>query len=126
MLHLPTQPPMVRCRGGHSPPPKRRCLVPLSDELGKLISRDTALLAKLGWEGLIRFRQGRGDLASLCTLRHPARRLLCQYKHRGAPVIVQTALWTTTQCNAAIARGPHKSSYEHLDFLCTEFTDMVN
>jgi hypothetical protein len=31
-------------------------------------------------------------------LRNPARRLLRQYKHRGAPVILRTALWTPKQC----------------------------
>jgi hypothetical protein len=56
-------------------------------------------------------RQGRGDISSLDKLRHPARRLLRQYKHRGAPVILRTVLWTPKQCADSINRGPHKSAH---------------
>jgi hypothetical protein len=96
------------------------------DELGKLIDRDLKLLNSLGWEALVSMRQSRGDISSLDKLRHPARRLLQQYKHRGAPIILRTAPWTPKQCADSINRGLHNSAYDHVDFLRTEFTAMVN
>ena len=117
----------MQIRGGtRSPPAKRRRLAPISDELGELIDRDLKLFKTFGWEAMIRLRQGRGDISSLHKLRHPARRLLRQYKHRGAPVILRTAPWTPEQNAASIHRGPHRSAHEHVDFLRSEFTEMVN
>ena len=110
-----------------SVPTKRpRELAPLPDDLGTLLERDTKLFAELGWSGFIRGRQARGDLSALSRLRHPARRLLRQYKFRGAPVVLHTAPWTPEQCDASMERGPHKSSYEHIEFLRAEFAEMVN
>jgi hypothetical protein len=38
-----------------------------------------------------------------------------------------TAPWTTPQqCADSITHGPHKSAYDHVDSLRTEFTAMVN
>lgn len=103
---------------------RRTGLVP--DSLGTLIARDLVIYNQCGWEALVTSRQARGDLANLDHLHHPARRLLRQYKHRGAPVIVHTQPWTGGRLHAALARGSHSSATSHVDFLRDEFTDMVN
>ena len=115
--------PRTSARSGE--PAKRRKLAnQLNSELGKFVVRDVALLRKLGWEAFIKQRQGRGDLTDLQKLKHPAKRLLKQYKH-GVPVILKTAAWTPDQIEAALQRGPHKSALEHAQFLWNEFGDMV-
>ena len=116
-----------RKRGSRvSEPAKRRKLAnQLNTELGKFVVRDVALLRQLGWEAFIKQRQGRGDLTDLRKLKHPAKRLLKQYKHKGVPVVLKTAAWTTEQIEAALTRGPHKSAIEHAEFLWDEFVNIV-
>ena len=60
----------------------------LPNELGKLISRYATPVAKLGWEDFLKHRRGRGNFSRLGAFQHPARRLLRQYKHQGAPVVL--------------------------------------
>ena len=62
----------------------------LPDNIGKYVVRDAKEVTRLGWTKFMRWRQGRGDFASLLEVKHPARRLLRQYKHRGAPVLLMT------------------------------------
>ena len=96
----------------------------LPADLGKCIRRDVDLLQKLGWERFVQSRRQRGDFASL-KFQHPAQRLLDHYKRRGAPVKLKTSPWSRSQLLQALKRGPHKSCYEHLDFLQEEFVDMI-
>ena len=70
-------------------------------------------------------QRGRGDFASLLEVKHPERRLLQQYKHRGAPVVLMTGEWSEGERLAALKMGPHKSSTKHAPFLCEEFALMV-
>ena len=37
----------------------------LSDDLGKIISRDVMIMTKLGWEYFVNQRRGRGEFVSL-------------------------------------------------------------
>ena len=78
-----------------------------------------------GWTEFVRRRRGRGEFADLSAVKHPARRLLRQYKHRGAPVILSAGRWTEEDRQAALARGPHRSAEEHAPFLRKEFASMV-
>eukprot|EP00985_Skeletonema_marinoi_P002332 scaffold977_cov149-Skeletonema_marinoi.AAC.1 len=96
-----------------------------SNELGELITRDVELLSRVGWRSFVKHRRGRGDFSSLDNVNHPARRLLMNLKHRGAPVKFTTPPWTTEQIDKAIRRGPHKSCNEYIDFLDEEFIDMI-
>ncbi len=57
---------------------------------------------------------------------HPARHLLCHYKHRSAPVKFSTPPWTRLQVQRTLSRGPHKSAYKYIDYLEEEFVDMIN
>ena len=95
-------------------------------DLGEFVARDVLLLRQLGWHGLVSRRRSRGDFASLDNVDHPARRLLHFYKHRGAPVRFSTPPWTRHQIERALLRGPHKSCNDYIDFLNTEFVDMIS
>jgi hypothetical protein len=70
-------------------------------------------------------KQGRGNLATLENITHPAKRLLRHIGVRGAPVVIQTAPWTAARKNAAVSRGLHKSAHEFQEFLREEMADMV-
>jgi hypothetical protein len=71
-------------------------------------------------------RQGRGDFASLENIHsHAPHHLNLQLKRHGAPVVLTTPPWTPAQHEAAMARGPHWSATEHLEFLQSEIADMV-
>jgi hypothetical protein len=98
------------------------------NEIGEFIDHDAKLLKLLGWQGLVQHRRPTGDFASLTNVHHPARcRLLQLYKHHGAPVKFATPPWTRRKVQRALCRGPHKSCYEHMDFLNEEFMiDMIN
>ena len=134
-----SSPPVVRSMPAHAkrtapspviePASKRTALQTaqeLPTELGEYIVRDVKLLQQLGWRRFIRQRRPVSDFASLDNVQHPAKRLLNFYKHRGAPVKFSTPPWTRRQVKRALARGPHKSSLEYLDFLREEFVDMIS
>ena len=95
-----------------------------TDNLGKLINDDVVLLSEVGWERFVKTKRGRGDLGKL-DKPHPANRLLHQYKVHGTPVRFSTPPWSAEQQLAAIARGPHPSCLNHIDFLQEEFVDMM-
>ena len=95
-------------------------------ELGELIQRDMALVERDGWDKFVRERRGRGDLAEVKELDHPARRLLRRYQTRGVPVVMHDGNWTGRQIKHALNRGPHMSALVHYDFLCEEFIEMIN
>ena len=100
----------------------------LLDDLGKLISRDATLVAKLGWEDFVNQHRGMGDFYRLGMDLHPAYRLLRllrQYKHRVAPVVLAEKKWTEGGRQAALARGLHRSAMEHAPFIRKEFASMV-
>ena len=95
-----------------------------TDNLGKLINDDVVLLSEVGWERFVKTKRGRGDLGKL-DKPHPANRLLHQYKVHGTPVRFSTPPWSAEQQLAAIARGPHPSCLNHIEFLQEEFVDMM-
>ena len=64
--------------------------VKLLDDIGKYVVLDVEEMTQLGWTEFMRRRWGRGDFSSLSEVEHPARRLLQQYKHCGAPVVLMT------------------------------------
>jgi len=99
----------------------------ISDELGELIHRDSALYASVGLSGLILQRRGRGDLTDLQNIKtHPAHRLLQQYRNRGAPVVLATPPWSRAQIRRAANRGAHTSAREHADFLRNDMASMIH
>ena len=97
----------------------------LTDDIGKYVVRIAKEVTRLGWTEFVRQLQGRGDFASLLEVKHPACRLLRQYKHRGAPVVLMTGKWSEGERQAALKRGQHRSATEHAPFLSKEFASMV-
>ena len=97
----------------------------LPDDIGKYAVRDAEEVMRLGWTDFVRRRRGRGYFASLLEVKHPARRLLRQYKHHSAPVVLMTGTWTEGERQAELKRGPHRSATEHAPFLRGEFSSMV-
>ena len=126
-----SSPPGARLPPPRTPPcsvptPKKMVKPPISGELGELIKRDTALLAKLGWTAFVKNRRQRSDFATLDNVHHDAQRLLKFYKARGAPVKMSTPAWTEKRISDALDRGPHQSCNDYHDFLGEEFADMIN
>ena len=95
-------------------------------ELGKLIERDSRLVQELGWEEFVRRRRQRGDLTEMENVDHPARSLLRRYHARGVPVVTHEGRWSEEKLRQAVKRGPHPSANLHLEFLFTEFLQMIN
>ena len=106
---------------------RQHLLKQVSPELGKLIQRDLNLLDKIGWQALLTTRVGRKDIGSLKASRtHPAHYLLHHFKYHGVPVTLSCPPWTIGQCDKAVQRGPHPSTFLYQDFLNEEFLDMIN
>ena len=99
--------------------------VKLPNDIGKYVARDAEEVTQLGWTEFVCWRQGRGYVASLSMVEHPVRRLLWQYKHRDAPVVLMIGECKEGERLADLAGGPHKSDIEHASFLREEFTSMV-
>ena len=90
-----------------------------------MITTDAQLLRELGWEKFVKAKRGRGDLGPL-NFKHPARRILQQYKKHGVPVQLSTPAWSKAKLEEKLRRGPHQSCHEYLEFLQEEFVDMIN
>lgn len=88
--------------------------------------RDQSLLLHTSFDNFVRERRGTSNLNHLSNLKHPAIPLLRYLATHGFPVQVTTPHWTTSQRDAAVQRGPHKSSLQHIDFLRDELADMVD
>ena len=119
----PSEPAAQRRRTTTLRPP---VAVEVSDDLGTYIRRDVKLLRNQGWRKFVKGRRKRGDFADVSTLPHPASRLLQHYKTHGAPVKFSTRPWKQYTLEHALARGPHRSCMEHIEFLHEEFIDMIN
>ena len=119
---MPTAPPST-------PPTKKARFIapaPVPQDLGKLVARDTKLLAKLGWKSFVASRRKRNDFNVLKDIKHPAARLLHHLDTNGVPVILKSTPWSVDKIEKALKRGPHRSSLEYIDFLEEEFVDMIN
>jgi len=110
------------------PPAKRQRTTAAAqlDRLGKNISRDTDLLNDYSLFDLLRSRRGQSNLTTLAGVDHPARPLLQHLSRSGFPVVLSTPPWTLEQRDHAVARGPHQSAHQFLDFLRDELADMVD
>ena len=97
----------------------------LPDDIRKYVTRDSKEVTRLGWTEFVRRQRGRGDFASLADVKHLEQRLLRQYKHCSAPVLLMSRSWTEGERQAALKGGPHRSATEHTLFLRTDFASMV-
>lgn len=74
----------------------------------------------------IRDTRGRGDLhPEIATIKHPAAHLLSRFQKVGTPAIISGSPWTPSKIEAALRRGPHKSSKNGIEFLRNEYADMI-
>ena len=125
MFVLPTPPNASSTTFSPSPAIAAPTISGLPKDLGKCIALDVALLKKLGWRRFVAARRTRKDLANMHGINHPAKRLLLAYKNQGVPVKVTTPPWSPERIRQAIARGPHRSCREHIEFLSEEFVSMI-
>lgn len=114
-------------KGKHSGSRARARARVMDDELGKLITQHTADFMDKNWRTFIKDIQGRGNLDPSPSVveKHPAGPLVKHLATNGVPVIMQTEPWSDAKIKATVARGPHKSCDEHLDFLRGEMLDFV-
>ena len=98
-----------------------------SDKLGKHIATHIDIVRAHGLDHLLQSLVGTGDWGDLhLTTAHAAHRLLRQYRSKGTPVTLADPPWSSQQLRSAIIRGPHKSSYEHIEFLREDMADMID
>ena len=106
----------------YKPDAKRAARVPrprqdlLPDNIGKYVVRDAKVVTRISWTEFVCRQRGRGFIF-LLEMKHPARRLLQQYKHRSAPVVLMTGEWSEGERLAALKRGLHQSVTKHAPFL---------
>jgi hypothetical protein len=70
----------------------------------------------------------RGDscLANTTLLPHSAAPILAALWSTGAPANLSSDQWTEAQRDAAAQHGPHKGTNEQIEFMRTEFFDMIS
>lgn len=120
----PITPSSFRSDLSHVPTPKSRT----PDRLGKFISlASTSLAEASSWYSFIAGQQAPSDLQPDITSRitHPAAPFLAQIAQHGVPILQDNPPWTRARLDAAISRGSHPSTLEHMDFLREEMADMV-
>jgi hypothetical protein len=94
--------------------------------LGTYIDRDVRLLREKGWDQFVQERRGLSDInVRANTLRHLAAPLLKHLRQQGAQAPMTTAPWSDKRLAATIARGPHKSAFNHVDFLGQELMEFI-
>ena len=92
--------------------------------IGKLALETAAAIQREGWQAYVDRVRGASNMASgVGALPHKAGRLLNHLRKRGAGVTMSTAPWSTAQCEAAMRRGPHKSSHGERVFVFEEILD---
>jgi hypothetical protein len=99
----------------------------LSDELGKCVAQAVELYQSTkNFEDFIHACQGPSDLQpDVGKLPHPAAALLDDYRINGVPYKTQADRWSQTFRDEALRRGAHRSAYQYLDFVRSEFADMI-
>jgi hypothetical protein len=94
--------------------------------LGKSALSSAVLLdSGLSFQELCVRHRGSSCLANASLLPHPAAPILSSLRSTGAPANLSSAQWTEVERDAAARRGPHKGTHEHIEFMRTEFHDMI-
>jgi hypothetical protein len=98
------------------------------EELQLLIARSTQQLqSSTSWSEFInKCKDPRGDLhPNVLHLPHRAAHLLNRLRSSGATVATSSAPWSLQRKLSALERGSHQSAKQHVDFLCSEFVDVI-
>ena len=78
------------------------------------------------FEDFIAQSRHRSDFNSQVShLDHPAATLLDDLRTEGAKASFKPPDWTPSEIKAALDRGPHRSAFDHADFVDSEFVDFV-
>jgi hypothetical protein len=121
----PSSPLTPRKRLKPLPPP-----VYSPGELGKLATRFSRRLARLGWARFYKsFRTPpfHSLATTLHSISHPAARLLHRLATHGVPAPSSDPPWLIARQDAAFQRGAHPSGARvHTHFLCQDMYDMVH
>jgi hypothetical protein len=97
------------------------------DNLGKSALSSALLLdSGVSFEDLCVRHRGDSCLANTTLLPHSAAPILAALRSTGAPANLSSDQWTEAQRDAAAQRGPHKGTNEHIEFMHTEFFDMIS
>ena len=123
----PSSPPWAR----HNPNGQRMRRVDQMSEaeiaLGKLARSSCDVLRRLGWRRTVEaLREASNVSVGVADLPHNAARVVDYLRRHGAPFRTTTSPWSRAQCDAAIARGPHKSSLGEREFVATEMLDFCH
>jgi hypothetical protein len=105
-----------------SRPEEETCVEPTYDLSSKLTNEE--LLSVLGWQGFVEAKRAPCDFnPNLLSLPHPAVSLLESFRQVGVPVKLTREV-EAVEVEEALKRGPHRSTFDHLDFLHQEFATM--
>jgi hypothetical protein len=98
------------------------------DRLGKLVQLSLDSLSdESSFLSLCVRQRGKTCLSDPVQLDHPANLHLYRLREIGAPALLHPAApsWTPEDLDAAVRRGPHRSTNEFRTFLRDEFADMI-
>ena len=97
-------------------------------DLGKDVCAKLDLIGSVGWHGLVRKIQPRGEVKVVHeSLRgHSADDFLTRVGTNGVPVVFHTKHWDDATISEPIERGSHLSCEPYMDFLREELTDFSN
>jgi hypothetical protein len=95
------------------------------DPLGKLALASASALSAMSFGELCSLHRGPSCLANTTLLPHSASSLLSTLRSDGAKAAQLSEPWPQERLDAAAARGPHRSTHEHIGFMRQEFCDMI-
>lgn len=95
--------------------------------LGKLATHFASCVHQVGWHQTVLEHRGKAHVnLSVHIVPHRAARLLSHLGKRGASITVTTAPWDRARRDAAVLRGPHKSSKGEREFVSEEMLDFCS
>ena len=109
-------------------PPTSSLSTPFLDSaLGKYVTAASTRLHQADdFASFLRSMQPSSDLhPDVGKLPHPAAPLLLELRNHGANLQLETPPWSLERRQAAVSRGPHRSSFDHIEFVHQDFADMV-
>jgi hypothetical protein len=99
------------------------------EEQKQLVQRATLQFeASSSWDEFVnKSKDSRGDLyPSVAYIPRRAAHLLNRIRVWGATVATKSEPWSLQQNIAAFNRDSHQLASQHVEFLCSEFVDMLN
>lgn len=94
-----------------------------ANTIGELVALATDVYVNYGWQATVRLFRSDDAAPNIDKLPHPAAPMLHRVMKNGAPVVVQSKPWSTSQLDSRVARGCHSSANDYCEFLMGEFLD---